>query len=402
MGKSTVIRCRIVQQLNRVKKSVSKISVQDQRFGTGAVFALGQLLRDYQRKRPMVVIPSEETEVRTKVQRALATENFPVIFWDQISQRLAAGNVSAIVEAYARSDCDCLIAVGRGELVDTVKAAAASIGSHGKDIRELAGHRQNSRKIPPVLAIPTCAGSGAESMSFSVLPDGNGNFLYLEGPALMPKAVLAEPEFLANADRRAVADAGMSGLCWAVEGYLACRGSDERTKGQAAEAVARFLANLVNCWNNGGTTEEKMEMLNASTLAGRVASAAGCGYGRALIRSAQAVCGISFAEACSVLLPCVLIRYGGEATDALASLSLFAGVMTDGTREECAMALIKKIQTIAFRMGLPDKLENLNENQVIRIAEMAEKRANPKYVSPVVWTREDLYDIILSVCEKPT
>ena len=139
-------------------------------------------------------------------------------------------------------------------------------------------------------------------------------------------------------------------------------------------------------------------MLAASRAVGRVASAQGSGYARALIRAAQTVCGLDFRTACGVILPAVLEKYGNYATDRLALLAVLADVAQDGSRSERAEALIRRIRSAVFRMGLPDTLEGVTADQAAEIADIAAAQANPRHISPVVWTAEDCLDVVLSVC----
>ena len=90
---------------------------------------------------------------------------------------------------------------------------------------------------------------------------------------------------------------------------------------------------------------------------GRAASVTGGGYARALIRAAQVVCDLPFREACGAILPVVLEKYGNYAVDKLALLAVLSDVTEDGSRSERAQALIQRLRSTVFRLGLPDMLE---------------------------------------------
>ena len=75
-----------------------------------------------------------------------------------------------------------------------------------------------------------------------------------------------------------------------------------------------------------------------------------------------------------------------------------ADVTDEGSRSERAAALIARLRSTAFRMGLPDQLEGVTAAQAADIADLAAALANPRSISPVVWTAEDCHDLILSVC----
>ena len=144
--------------------------------------------------------------------------------------------------------------------------------------------------------------------------------------------------------------------------------------------------------------KDRTDMLSASRIVGRAASVTGGGYARALIRAAQVVCDLPFREACGAILPAVLEKYGNYAVDKLALLAVLSDVTEDGSRSERAQALIGRLRSTVFRLGLPDMLEGVTAAQAADIADLAAATANPRSVSPVVWTAEDCHDLILSVC----
>ena len=400
MGMGATVRVRTAQLFIRLGRSMRPTGKQALETGQGAVFALGQLMRDRRLKAPLVVLGADQAAARYKLLHALSDEDITFTVYDKVPAMPLAADVDAIAAAYAAGECDCLIAMGDGALLDAVKAAAAVCGRRGRSVKSLAGRRIRSRRVPPIIAIPTAAGSGAEAMGLAAVADGKDGYLFLEGGALLPAVALQDPEMMADTPRGALAEAGMNGLCWAVEAFLAAPRSDDRTRTQAAEAIELFFVSLESCWNSGGTLRERSDILSASRLAGRVASVAGGGYARALIRAAQSVCGLPFAAVCGVILPAVLEKYGIYARDDLANLALLADVAEDGGREDRAADLIARIRAMAFRMGLPEELEGISAEQAARIAGRAAAMANPRFISPVVWTAEECHDLILSVCAK--
>ena len=102
-----------------------------------------------------------------------------------------------------------------------------------------------------------------------------------------------------------------------------------------------------------------------------------------------------------MILPAVLEKYGISARDDLAELAVMADAVEEGSREDRAAALIARIRALAFRMGLPEELEGVSAQQAAAIANRAAAMANPRYISPVVWSAEECHDLILSVCAKP-
>ena len=398
MSTITTVRCRAAQAFVRLGRRLHPMRKQAMETGAGAVLSVGQILRDRRLKKPLVVQGAGELAGLMKLQRTLGEADVTSTVLDDIPPSPTAADGERIADAFRQEQCDCLIALGDGELIDLVKAAAAAAVGR-REILSMAGVRRLSRRgMPPVIAVPTVAGSGAEALGAAVVADESGSRVVLEDEALMPAVAVLDPELLAEAPREKVADAGFSGLCLAIEAFLAAPHGENNIHRQAAEAVELLLADLEPCWNSGGTVKQRSELLSASRMAGRAASAVGCGYARALVRAAQTVCGMDMRTACGAILPAVLEKYGSYATDGLALLAVLADVEPEGSRAQRAEALIARLRNTAFRLGLPDQVEGVTEAQAAEIADIAAAQANPRYVSPVVWTAKECHELLLSVC----
>ncbi len=399
MSLMTTVRCRTAQVFVRLGRRLHPMRRQTMETGAGAVFAVGQCLRDMQVRKPLVVLGVGELQTGFKLTHALEDEAIEFVPYEDLPAEPTAEDAEQISRRIREEGCDGVVALGDGLVLDAAKAAAARSVSRNRTVLDMVGvRRAPHRKLPPVVAVPTVGGSGREAISAVLVTDGHGNRFVLEDEALMPAVAILDPELLADAPREKVADAGLDGLCWAVETYLSAPYGSNRDMSQAAQAAELLFASLEGCWNTGGTVKERSDVLTASRMVGRVASAQGGGYVRALIRATQSVCGLDFRTACGVLLPAVLEKYGNYAADRLSRLAVLADVAEDGSRDERVAALISRIRGTVFRMGLPDMLEGVTAAQAAEIADLAAAMANPRYVSPVVWTATECHDVILSVC----
>lgn len=402
MSLMTAARCRTAQVFVRLGRKLHPVRKQHLETGAGAVFAVGQLLRDRRLRKPMVVIGAGEQLTRYKLLHALDDDAVEYAVWDELPDVPTSDDGEKISLAWQSNGCDCFIALGSGMVLDVTKAAAARCVCRSRSIMGMVGVRRiHRRRLPLVIAAPTAAGSGAESMGVAVLTDQARNIFVIEDEALMPGVALLDPELLADTPRDKVADAGLDCLCRVAEAFLAASHGDGRTKNLAAEAAEYLFACLEPCWNSGGTVKERADLLSASRMAGWAASSVGSGYVRALVRAAQTVCGMEFRTACGVLLPAVLEKYGGNAVEQLSLLAVLSDVADGGSREDRAAALIDRIRGMVFRLGLPDTLEGVTADQAAEIADIAAAAANPRYISPVVWTAEECRELVLSVCAAP-
>lgn len=400
MSIATTVLCRTAQAVRRMGRRLRPARKQVLETGAGAVFALGQILRDRQLRAPLVVVGPDDGAAGYKLRQALEREDMAFQLMEDLPVRPTAAEAERMAQTFRDGGCDSFIALGNGVVLDLVKAAAARTQSGSRSVLDMAGKGRVPRwKLPPVIAVPTVAGSGAESMAGATVTDENGTVFYLEGEALLPVVAVSDPELVWDAPRDKVADAGLNGLCRCIEAFLAAPAKDTAAMTRAAQGVELFFTSLEPCWNSGGTVQDRTDLLSASRTAGRTAAGTGAGgYARAMIRAAQTVCGLDFATACAAILPAVLEEYGNRAHDRLASLAVMADLAEDGSRQARAEALVDRLRGTVFRMGLGETLEGVTEEQAEEIGDLAAAIANPRLVSPVVWDRRQCHELIESLC----
>ena len=386
------------QALLRLSRDTRRPVQQTVEAGPGAIFSLAQLLRSNRLKKPLVVVSRGEYDRSEQLTRTLEESDFRYAFWGRLQPDPTVEDAESIRLAWISEICDCFVVMGDDRAINAVKAAAARAACRNKSLYQLEGYgRLRMCRTPPVVAIPTLAGSGAESFCRASVLDDQGIPVILEDPALAPAYVILDTELMDRADRPATASAVMEGVCLAVEAGLSDFG-DDTALAMAGDALGGFLRSAVPCWNSGGTAEERAELMNASVLAGQAASRAGMGYIHALCEAAVLETGLSFGEVCGAILPAALKKYGGDGAEDLAALAERAGAADTGTRLSRADTLIAAIRRMSFRMGLPDALPALPSGKLTDIAAMAAARANLSCACPVYWNASQCAEVLRSAC----
>ncbi|MCC8357743.1 MAG: iron-containing alcohol dehydrogenase [Oscillospiraceae bacterium] len=392
----TTARCRVCQAFDRLGSRLRPPKKQETELGPGAIYNVGQLLRDRRLKKPMVVLGAGQTQGADRLLRTLSESDIVFTQWESLSNPPTADDGENIRLSWLGEGCDSFIVLGDGPVIDVTKLAAAQCVRRGRTIMGMVGRNKIGRRLPPVIAIPTVAGSGAEALACATVADGRGNRFLIQDPSLVPAVAVLDPALIEDTPRELIASCGMNGLCLAVEAFLSSAGN-EKSQRAAAQAAGLYFQSLEPYWNSGGSEKDRESLLRASRLAGQAASHAGYGYARAISRAVQVVTGMDMGLASGLVLPAVLEKYGNAVQDSLAKLSEQAGLETEGTRGERAAALIDRIRGMAFRMGLPDGLENLSGVTAEEIGDLAAAEANPRYACPVVWTAKKCMDVILSI-----
>lgn len=170
------------------------------------------------------------------------------------------------VTAYRQSKCNFIIAIGGGSPLDSAKAIAAMAVLPG-GISDYLG-KEISGSLPPLVLIPTTAGTGSETTKFTVITDSKKDIkMLLKGEALLPKLAIIDPELTLSAPKSITAATGMDALTHAVESYTS-RKANPLTDLYALEAIKRIFTYLPRVYADGQDVEAREQMSIAAYYAG--------------------------------------------------------------------------------------------------------------------------------------
>lgn len=172
------------------------------------------------------------------------------------------------VEAYKANGCDFLIAIGGGSPMDSMKAIGTLITNPGK-IADYMG-KEITNPLPPMVAIPTTAGTGSEATQFTIITDTKTSIkMLLKGTVLIPDVAIVDASFTVSSPKSVTNATGLDALTHAVEGYTSKKASP-LTDVYAVDAVKRIFQYLPRAYENGEDMEAREEMILAALEAGVV------------------------------------------------------------------------------------------------------------------------------------
>ncbi len=170
------------------------------------------------------------------------------------------------VKAYGASGCDFIISIGGGSPLDSAKAIAAMSVLPGR-ITDYAGI-EISGDFPPMVLIPTTAGTGSEATKFTVITDTvNNRKLLLKGNDLLPDLAILDPAYTLSAPAAITAATGMDALTHAIEAYTSRKGNP-MTDVYAISAVKRIFRYLPPAFQDGNDKKAREELQLAAFEAG--------------------------------------------------------------------------------------------------------------------------------------
>lgn len=309
-------------------------------------------------------------------------------------------NVEEALTLYHEEKCRAIIAFGGGSPMDCAKTVGARVARPNKPVSKMRGILKILRPIPTLIAIPTTAGTGSETTLAAVIKDAGTLEKYpINDFVLIPKYAVLDPALTAGLPKSITAQTGMDALTHAVEAYIG-KSNTKQTRRDSIDAVKLIFENLERAYADGLDLEARANMQRAAFLAGAAFTRAYVGYVHAIAHSLGGEYGTPHGLANAVILPYVLAAYGDAVYAPLAELAELVGLAPEAeTRKEKAEAFIAEVRAMNARMGIPQKLAGIREEDIDQMAGWAIREANPLYPVPKIMKRDELKKLYQQIRE---
>lgn len=322
---------------------------------------------------------------------ALRNEGVEYFVYNGIMPDPTIACIEEALKVYKENNCECIIAVGGGSVMDASKIIGARAANPTLQVRDMRGMFKIKNPIPDLYVVPTTAGTGSEATVAAVITDEVDGTHYkyaITDFGLVPKYAVMYPEITLSLPKHITAATGMDALTHAVETYTNLYASP-MVKMLARKSVKMIFDNLENAYNNGNDIKARGRMLMASYYAGVAFTNNFVGYVHAVAHALGALYGLPHGYANAILLPVVMDQYGKSAYKSLAELADVVRIEGASDKEK-AESFIDAIKQMNKRMEIPDKVKELKEEDFDTIVSRALTEANPSYPVPVIWDEEDV------------
>jgi 4-hydroxybutyrate dehydrogenase len=359
-------------------------------FGSGAVRSIAARVKSLGVDRALVVCDAGVVKVgiAERVRGLIEEGGVAASVFSDVDPNPVEKNVIDGVAAYEAHRAGCIVSVGGGSPLDAGKLIALKV-THDRPLVDYddatGGDRFIGPNVPPMVAVPTTAGTGSEvGRSGVVTLAATGRKTVIFSPHLLAKVALLDPELTRSMPARITAATGFDALTHCLEAF--CSLGDHPMADAIAlgglELCAKHLARAVS---HGDDLEARGGMMKAAMM-GAVAFQKGLGACHSLAHPLSSEKGLHHGLANALCLPAVV---DFNETVCHEKLDRIRGMLDPGAKT-CGAAL----RALRQRLGLPGGLgaEGVMAADVPRLADKAIEdachRCNPRPV-----TRDDLADL---------
>jgi alcohol dehydrogenase len=328
-------------------------------FGAGAV---GKLPGIVQRAGGQALVITDAalagTPVISLVAETLSAAGIPATVFSGVHPNPTTSDLAAGAAAAAGLAAPVLVAVGGGSPMDAAKGIALAAVNPQRG-RELGYRSEFANRGLPIVAVPTTAGTGAETNAFGVVTDeATRRKFYVGHASTMPVSAVLDPELTVGLPAATTAATGMDALTHAIESYLSVR-ANPWSAALALQVVRMVSEYLPRAWADGSDLEARGQMLLAAHMAGLAMASTGLGACHAIGHALGGRFDVPHGVALTMVLPGVLSFSQPVAAQRLAELSFALGAgSTAAASEENAAAAVAAVAELGRSVGMNHRLSD--------------------------------------------
>ena len=365
--------------------------------GAGSIRNLPKVIKKYGLNNVLVITDKVLMELKLPqgLLDALEEEGIKYTVYDGVEENPKIDNIEEAKELYLRKGCQGLIAFGGGSPMDTAKVVGARVVKPKQSVEKMGGFLKVLRKLPPLFAVPTTAGTGSETTIAAVVTDRQNKHKYAVSDLnLLPLGAVLDPELTAGLPPPITAATAMDAMTHGVESYITW-GATKKCREMAEDAVRLVAANAEKVYRDGSDLDARQNMLLASYYASYAFTRTGLTYVHCIAHTLGGLYNVPHGLANAVILPYVLEHNGAVIHPQLAHLAEVIGLDLAGKSEAAkAQAFIAEIKRLNRAMGIPEKFEVIRREDIPQMVAWALKEGNPWYPVPKVFDAKDIEAII--------
>ncbi len=359
-------------------------------FGTGEVSRVGQEAKSFGMSRVLIVTDPGVLKANLvgKVVQALDEAEINSSVFSEVEGNPTEANVEAGAKAYSAFGANGIVALGGGSPMDAAKVIAIRTRSERPlaDFDDAVGGGKHVMPgLPPIIQIPTTAGTGSEVGRAGVVTlEATGRKTVIFSPYLLAKVAILDPQLTVSMPAGTTAATGFDALTHCIEAYFAL-GDHPMADAIALSGIELANRHLLTAVTNGTDLEARGGMMKAAMM-GAVAFQKGLGVCHSLAHPLSSECGLHHGLANALCLPAVVAFNEEAVEERVLHVALLLGA--EAKRGACRKAL-RELRTA---LNLPSSLREVGVPRDVlpRLADLAFEDACHRE-NPRPCTRDDLF-----------
>ena len=330
-------------------------------FGNGSRDLAGQYAVNYGIRRLLLV--TDEGLIRAgwvrDMEQTLREHGLEYVLFSEITPNPRDYEVMRGVTVYHERGCNGILALGGGSPMDAAKGIGI-VAANGGEINEYEGVDEVPAPIPPLICVPTTAGTSADVSQFAIIGDTNRKTkMAIVSKAVVPDVALIDPFMTTTMDSALTAATGLDALTHAVEA-LASNAKSPVTDLNALEAVALVFRHLEAALRDPMDLVAREGMMLASLFAGLAFSNASLGAVHAMAHALGGLLDLPHGQCNAILLSHVMAENFDAATEPYLRMGNRLGLFREGmSLAEKKDSLLFAVQDLVRRAGVTQGLGDL-------------------------------------------
>jgi lactaldehyde reductase len=346
-------------------------------FGPGARKELPAIVKRYGFKKALIATDKGLIKfgVAKMVTDVLDEAKIPYEIYSEIKPNPTVTNVKQGVEAFKKAGADFLIAIGGGSSMDTAKGIGIVTNNpEFADVVSLEGCAPTKHKSVPIIAMPTTAGTAAETtINYVIIDEAKQKKMVCVDPNDIPAVAVVDAELMYSLPKMLTAATGLDALTHAIEGLIT-KGAWEMSDMFEVEAIRMIHKYLETAVFEPKNPVGRNGMAVAQYIAGMAFSNVGLGVVHGMAHPMGSLFDVPHGVANALLLPTIMEFNAPACLDKFVIIAQALEVYQEGmTKEQAAKAACDAVRALAIKVGIPQHLTELGikETDIPKLSEQA-------------------------------
>ncbi len=253
------------------------------------------------------------------------------------------------------NECDAVIGLGGGSVIDTAKAVAV-IAGNGGEIWDYSSNKKDASRTLPVIAVPTTAGSGSEGNRYFVISDKEKKIkkVFATGYTY-PALSILDGSLTESLPQAVLAGSALDALGHSFEAYVSIK---ENALGDllSLNSIWIIFNYLPEVLKSKGSRGGRSALMLAAAMGGIAIDSGGVGAAHAIVRALGGLYGLASSQATGIILPYTIEKARPAIDNKLSFMARFLGWSRKDNIAGNARLVIEKLYSFTRDIGFPKKL----------------------------------------------